>query len=170
MTHLIEACIITGASIGTQVIIPRIKFVHSGDDIPFVFTRKQFPLRVCYAMTINKSQGQSLQKVGVYLPHPVFGHGQLYVALSRATSVDAIRLLLLDAHGRPSNSTVNVVFKDLLASVDHLQVFSSLFFLFFHFLHVYCLVFFFMVKLFFIVSYNCLNIFSYIFFYLIVTF
>ncbi len=32
-------------------------------------------------MTINKAQGQSLEHVGVYLPAPVFAHGQLYVAL-----------------------------------------------------------------------------------------
>ena len=35
-------------------------------------------------MTINKGEGQSINNLGVYLPQPVFSHGQLYVALSRA--------------------------------------------------------------------------------------
>ena len=35
-------------------------------------------------MTINKAQGQSINYLGVHLPQPVFSHGQLYVALSRA--------------------------------------------------------------------------------------
>ncbi|KAJ3702053.1 hypothetical protein LUZ61_005758 [Rhynchospora tenuis] len=45
-------------------------------------------------MTINKSQGQSLDRVGVYLSEPVFAHGQLYVALSRTTSPDGLSILL----------------------------------------------------------------------------
>ena len=45
-------------------------------------------------MTINKSQGQSLKKVGLYLCKPVFTHGQLYVALSRVRSVDGLRIVI----------------------------------------------------------------------------
>uniref|UniRef100_A0A8I6XYF2 ATP-dependent DNA helicase n=1 Tax=Hordeum vulgare subsp. vulgare TaxID=112509 RepID=A0A8I6XYF2_HORVV len=60
---------------------------------PFCFKRKQFPVRLSFAMTINKSQGQTIPNVGVYLPEPVFSHGQLCVALSRATATTNIKVL-----------------------------------------------------------------------------
>uniref|UniRef100_A0A453PPT2 ATP-dependent DNA helicase n=1 Tax=Aegilops tauschii subsp. strangulata TaxID=200361 RepID=A0A453PPT2_AEGTS len=44
--------------------------------------------------TINKAQGQTIPIVGVYLPNPVFSHGQLYVALSRATAKRNIKILI----------------------------------------------------------------------------
>uniref|UniRef100_A0A453ES80 ATP-dependent DNA helicase n=1 Tax=Aegilops tauschii subsp. strangulata TaxID=200361 RepID=A0A453ES80_AEGTS len=53
----------------------------------------KFPVRLSFAMTINKSQGQTIPNVGVYLPEPVFSHGQLYVALSRATATSNIKVL-----------------------------------------------------------------------------
>ena len=62
---------------------------------PFLFKRKQFPGRLSFAMTINKAQGQSIPNVGVYLPEPVFSHGQLYVALSRATARKNIKILVV---------------------------------------------------------------------------
>lgn len=122
LPSVIEASIITGISVGKRVYIPRIKFVHNTSDLPFIFIRKQFPLKVCYAMTINKSQGQSLKKVGLYLTNSVFTHGQLYVALSRATSPDSIKILLQQEDTLPFNCTRNVVFKDLLARVNMQEV------------------------------------------------
>jgi ATP-dependent exoDNAse (exonuclease V) alpha subunit len=61
-------------------------------------------------MTINKSQGQSLKHVGIDLRRPSFMHGQLYVALSRATSLAGISVLLPEN----SNTTNNVVYPELL--------------------------------------------------------
>lgn len=122
LPFVIEAFIITGTSVGKRVYIPRIKFVHNTSDLPFIFTRKQFLVKVCYAMTINKSQGQSLKKVGLYLPQSVFTHGQLYVALSRATSPQSIKILLDPECDIPANTTRNVVFKDLLAKIDMHEV------------------------------------------------
>jgi ATP-dependent DNA helicase PIF1 len=62
---------------------------------PFQFKRKQFPIRLSFAMTVNKSQGQTIPNVGVYLSAPVFSHGQLYVAISRATARMNIKILAL---------------------------------------------------------------------------
>ncbi|XP_020198576.1 uncharacterized protein [Aegilops tauschii subsp. strangulata] len=59
-----------------------------------IFKRKQFPIRLSFAMNINKAQGQTIPIVGVYLPNPVFSHGQLYVALSRATAKRNIKILI----------------------------------------------------------------------------
>jgi hypothetical protein len=53
-------------------------------------------VRPAFAMTINKSQGQTMKSVGVYLPNSVFTHGQLYVALSRVGSPGAVKLLVVN--------------------------------------------------------------------------
>ena len=57
--------------------------MSSDQDLPDVFTRLQFLVCLAFAMTANKSQCQSFDKIGLYLPTPFFTHGQLYVALSR---------------------------------------------------------------------------------------
>ena len=91
-TRIIEAVIISGSSIfvGNHVYFSKIKLCPSDSNVPFKFQRFQFPIKLAYCMTINKAQGQTFNRLGLYLPNPVFAHGQLYVAFSRATSFDHI--------------------------------------------------------------------------------
>ncbi|GKE98721.1 ATP-dependent DNA helicase PIF1-like protein [Tanacetum coccineum] len=88
---------------------------HSADELkwPLVLKRRQCPVRPCYAMTINKSQGQSLNYVGLYLPNPVFSHGQIYVALSRVTDPNGLKILMKeDSEKEHKNCTRNIVYKE----------------------------------------------------------
>ncbi|AQL07138.1 hypothetical protein ZEAMMB73_Zm00001d047628 [Zea mays] len=92
----IDAEIVLGQHAGMRVFLPRIPLCPSDDEMfPFHFKRKQFPVRLSFAMTVNKSQGQTIPNVAVYLPEPVFSHGQLYVALSRATTRLNVKVLVI---------------------------------------------------------------------------
>ena len=79
--NIIEASVIGGCAKGEKVFIPRIPLISS--DYPFNFKRLQFPIKVCFAITINKAQGQSLCVAGIDLRSSCFSHGQFYVACSR---------------------------------------------------------------------------------------
>lgn len=134
--RLLEAEIATGKHRGDVVFIPRIQLSPDEDIFPFQWSRRQFPV-VAFAMvsppfflaraaspssalfrapfdsraaqTINKAQGQTLERVGVYLPEPCFSHGQLYVAASRVSLPSHIRFAV-DPDASGTHRTRNIVF------------------------------------------------------------
>ncbi|XP_030963743.1 uncharacterized protein LOC115984893 [Quercus lobata] len=117
-TWVIEAKIITGTNIGAHVFIPRITLSPTESKWPFLLKRQQFPISVCFAMTINKSQGKSLKHVGVYLPNLVFNHGQLYVAVSRVTSRDGLKFLIINNEIKEESNTKNIVYKEVFIGLS----------------------------------------------------
>ncbi|RCN29467.1 hypothetical protein ANCCAN_24774 [Ancylostoma caninum] len=104
MPNVIEAAILTGKAKGDYVSIPRIPMIPM--DMPFDFKRLQFPVRLAFAITINK--GQSLRVAGINLETPCFSHSQLYVACSR---VGTLKQLYIHA---PDGKTRNIVYPNAL--------------------------------------------------------
>ncbi len=83
-THVIETNIVKEGRILPQpVFIHRIDFVSLDLGDCLQYKRHQFPIKLSYAMTINKSQGQTLNKVVLYLKSDIFAHGQLYGSPNR---------------------------------------------------------------------------------------
>lgn len=109
-----EGEILSGTNIGDKVLLPRITLSPSESNWPFILKRRQYPISLCFAMTINKSQGQSLQHVGLYLPKQVFTHGQLYVAISRVTIRYGLHILTTDEDQPCENKVLNIVYKEIL--------------------------------------------------------
>ena len=113
---VIESVVATGPHAGQILIIPRIPFVLDDDVFPFQMQRKQFPIRLAFGITCNKSQGQSLSACGIHLDRPFFTHGQLYVALSRVGDPKSMRILAKNScfTGIKGHYTDNVVFPEVL--------------------------------------------------------
>ena len=106
--YMLKVAVLNGNVDEEQIeIIPIISLTTQENELPFVLTRKQFPVRLSFGMTINKSQGQSLTNVGIDLRYPVFTHGQLYVAFSRSTNIENIHVL------HPDHSTENTVYNEV---------------------------------------------------------
>ncbi|CAN1189508.1 ATP-dependent DNA helicase PIF1 [Linum perenne] len=108
---------------GTRVLLTNLgQYIISGLIVNGTLEGRQFPIRVCYAMTINKSQGQTLDHVGIYLPKPVFSHGQLYVAVSRVRSADGLHILISNDQQNLPNQTKNIVYQDVLNEILEVNI------------------------------------------------
>jgi ATP-dependent DNA helicase PIF1 len=112
--RVVEAEIIIGKGAGNVAFISHIKFISDNSGLPFTFARKKFPLQLAYAMTINKSQGQTLSHVGLHLTDVVFSHGQFYVAFSRVKALANIKVQLLDTMHGWIGLMRNVVYEEAL--------------------------------------------------------
>lgn len=119
--RFIDATIITGSHKGERVFIPRIELSPSETNLPFTLRRRQLPILPAFVITINRSEGQTFENVGIYLPQPVFAHGQLYVALSRGKDPNKIFLSITKTANQgkllPNQSetfTPNIVYHEIL--------------------------------------------------------
>ncbi|CAG8698277.1 3716_t:CDS:1, partial [Ambispora leptoticha] len=118
--YIFEAEILTGVNQGKKIFLPRIRLTPSDLDLLFQLVRRQFPIKLSFAMTINKVQGQTIPIMGLYLPKSVFTHGQLYVALSRVQSKNNIKVLVEDRHKKEKEGiyTKNIVYREIFAESE----------------------------------------------------
>lgn len=118
--HTIVCRLVTGTKKGQLAFIHRISLNHDNKQVYLPFHRQQFPLQLAFAMTCHKAQGQTLKHVGLYLPTPVFAHGQLYTALSRVTHPKNLTILIENTEtqgtfvGYDGIYTKNIVHKQAL--------------------------------------------------------
>ena len=108
--HLLKCKILTGDKAGDIVFLNRIT-LYCENIYPFTFSRRQFPIKLAFAMTINKSQGQTFDRIGLDLRKDVFNHGQLYVAFSRVRSWQALKVYL--GNQRDNKKVKNYVYKEI---------------------------------------------------------
>ena len=111
--RVLQVRLIRGDHDGQFALIPCISLIPtSTPNYTFKIQRRQFPVRLAFAVTINHSQGQSVKYVGLDLHIHVFAHGQLYVALSRVTSKQNLKVLL--PHDNLDSKMNNVVYEEAL--------------------------------------------------------
>ena len=100
--------------------------IPTDSTLPYRFCRRQFPVLPAFALNINKAHGQTYKRVGLFLPDPVFSHGQLNVAFSRVTSTIGIKVLKANKENEQGEMLTtdpkrtlarNIVFRGVLNSL-----------------------------------------------------
>ncbi|CAN1216765.1 ATP-dependent DNA helicase PIF1, partial [Linum perenne] len=113
-TWSIEVEVLTGSHAGDRVYLPRIALSSNQKSLNFTLIRRQYPIALCFAMTINKSQGQTLHQVGICLKRQVFIHGQLYAAIAHVTKKSGLKIISCDEGGHPTSVMKNIVYREVL--------------------------------------------------------
>lgn len=106
--NLLEVEVVGGPHAGVRRFLSRIIFNPLESEFPVSFRRVQFPVKLGFCLTLNRSQGQTLNEVGVLLSPSVFAHGMLYVAFSRSTSSANLKVW------SRTEETQNVVYPEVL--------------------------------------------------------
>lgn len=117
--HILEVMIVGTEFHGQRRHIPRIVFSSQEGELPYILRRKQFPLKPCFAMTINKSQGQTFEIVGGDFRQECFSHGQFYVSVTRTSSVKDFVVMMPGEEGEKKTS--NVVWPEVLKGINRRQ-------------------------------------------------
>ena len=107
---VLEVEIANGVNKGNCLLLPRITLQPSDTELLFILKRRQFPIRPCFAMSTNKSQGQTLDSIGVYLPEHIFTNGQLYVAFRRVCTAAALAVYVNNSE----DYTKNIIYNEVL--------------------------------------------------------
>ena len=105
----------TGKNKGQYLMISRFKFQSEDKTVPFQMERNQFPVKLAFGITANRSQGQTYKFIGINLTHHFFVHGQTYVAMSRVGSAKNIKIY------QPKNCPTkgymkNIVYPEVLST------------------------------------------------------
>ena len=105
--YMIFLMSVSGSKTAERLVLPRMNCTVSKDDFPIArYRRYQLSVRICFAMTISKAQGQKMPGIfGIDL------HDQLYVALSRTTNPRNIFVLTTNGFNRIKNDVFSELFR-----------------------------------------------------------
>lgn len=100
-----------------KVISPEFFEYKDPDTDEILFSKKQIPLILAWALSVHKSQGQTYEKLNCDLSR-IFEDGQAYVALSRVTSRDGLTLINWNKEKVQANPVVKEYYSSRVQSVD----------------------------------------------------